>query len=232
MTETSYHERLAFAVAKAVLGVDVEPYDRNGRQRAVDAVLHCPGNEKAALEVTCTGPETEVPIQHYLGERGHSRTIAGVAGTWVVQLPRTFHPADLRKVEEELRRCEEQEGRRLGELANAAADHAQLVRQGVRADLVETTGARVHFVLPPTAGPAVPAQRGLPGGLDAMLGTKRIQSKLDSSGGTELTLRTARRTRGGARPIAHRNLPLSTSRVAGGRHLGAGHRPLALSTLL
>jgi hypothetical protein len=132
VTEDSYHERLAFAVAAAVLGVDVEPYDRSGRQRAVDAVLHYPGDRKAALEVTATGPETEAPIQHYLGQRGRSRTIAGVAGTWVVQLPRAFHPADMRKVEEGLRRCEELEASHLSELAAAGADRGQLARQGVR----------------------------------------------------------------------------------------------------
>ena len=90
----SYHEKLAFAVTGAVLGATVEPYDRDGRQRAVDAILHYADGRKAAPEVSATGPDSEVPIQHYLGQRGHSRTIAGVAATWVVQLPRTFHPAD------------------------------------------------------------------------------------------------------------------------------------------
>jgi len=107
VTTDNYHERLAFAVVAAVLGVTVEHYDREGRQRAVDAILHYADGREAALEVSATGPDSAVPIQHYLGQRGHSRTIAGVAGTWVVQLPRTFHPADMRKVEEGLRRSEE-----------------------------------------------------------------------------------------------------------------------------
>jgi hypothetical protein len=179
VTEDSYHERLAFAVAETVLGVKVEPYDRNGRQRAVDAVLHYTGDRRAALEVTAIGPEAEAPIQHFLGERGRSRTIAGVAGTWLVQLPRTFHPSDMRKVGEGLRRCEERGARHLSELAAAGADHAQLARRGVHADRVEAAGARVHFVLSPTAGPAFPARRGLPGELDVMLGARRIQSKLE-----------------------------------------------------
>ena len=132
-----------------MLGVTVEPYDRDGRQRAVDAILHYANGRKAALEVSATGPDNEVPIQHYLGQRGHSRTIAGVAGTWVVQLPRTFHPADMRLAEEGLRRCEEREVMHLSELAAVGADHGQLTRQGVRADLIEATGARVHFVLLP-----------------------------------------------------------------------------------
>jgi hypothetical protein len=73
----SYHERLAFAVAGAVLGVTVEPYDRDGRQRAVDAILHYADGREAALEVSATGPDSEAPIQHFLGQRGSSRTIPG-----------------------------------------------------------------------------------------------------------------------------------------------------------
>ncbi len=179
MTTDSYHERLAFTVAGTMLGVTVEPYDRDGRQRAVDAILHYANGRKAALEVSATGPDIEVPIQHYLGQRGHSRTIAGVAGTWVVQLPRTFHPADMRLAEEGLRRCEEREVMHLSELAAVGADHGQLTRQGVRADLIEATGARVHFVLFPTAGSADPGRGGLPHELDVLLGTERIQSKLE-----------------------------------------------------
>jgi hypothetical protein len=175
----SYQERLSFAVAGAVLGIRVEPYDRHGRQRAVDAILHCADGRKAALEVSATGPDGEAPIQHYLGKRGRSRTIAGVSGTWVVQLPRTFHPADMRKVEERLRRCEERKAMHLGELAADGDDNGQLTRQGVRADLIEATGARVHFVLLPTAGPVGPGPVGLPRELDAVLSTDRIQSKVE-----------------------------------------------------
>ncbi len=178
-TTDSYHEKLAFAVTGAVLGATVEPYDRDGRQRAVDAILHYADGRKAALEVSATGPDSEVPIQHYLGQRGHSRTIAGVAGTWVVQLPRTFHPADMRKVEKGLRRCEEREVMHLSELDAADADLGQLTRQGVRADLIEATGSRVHFVLPPTAEPAGPGRGWLPDEMDAVLTTERLQSKLE-----------------------------------------------------
>jgi hypothetical protein len=162
-----------------VLGIRVEPYDRDGRQRAVDAILHYADGRKAALEVSATGPDREAPIQHYLGKRGRSRTIAGVSGTWVVQLPRTFHPADMRKVEERLRRCEERKVMHLGELAADGDDHGQLTHQGVRADLIEATGARVHFVLLPTAGPVGPGPVGLPRELDAVLSTDRIQSKVE-----------------------------------------------------
>jgi len=50
MSNESYHERLAFAVVETVLGVTIEPHDRNGRQRAVDAILHYADDRKAALE--------------------------------------------------------------------------------------------------------------------------------------------------------------------------------------
>lgn len=178
MTTDSYHERLALAVAGAVLGVTVEPYDRDGRQRAVDAILHYADGRKAALEVSATGPDSEVPIQHYLGQRGHSRTIAGVSGTWVVQLPRTFHPSDMRKVEEGLRRFEEREAMHLSELTTVGADLGQLLPQGVRADLMRARGSRVHFVLPPTAASAGALLGGLPEELNAVLSTERMQSKL------------------------------------------------------
>ena len=58
MGSESYHERLAFAVVGAVLDVTVEPYDRNGRQRAVDAILHYADGKKAALEVSSISPIT------------------------------------------------------------------------------------------------------------------------------------------------------------------------------
>ena len=178
VTADSYHERLAFAVAGAVLGVTVDPYDRDGRQRAVDAILHYSDGRKAALEVSATGPDSETPIQHYLGQRGRSQTVPGVTGTWVVQLPRTFHPADMRKVGEELRQRELRGVRLLGELSATDVDLAKLADRGVRADLIKTTGSRVHFVLPPTAAPLRPGPGGLARELDALLGEERVRSKL------------------------------------------------------
>jgi hypothetical protein len=61
VTTDSYQERLAFAVAGTVLGVTVESYDRDGRQRAVDAILHYPDGRKAALEVTATARTARRP---------------------------------------------------------------------------------------------------------------------------------------------------------------------------
>ena len=117
-------------MAGTVLGATVEPYDRDGRQRAVDAVLHYADGRKAALEVSATGPDGETPIRHYLGQRGHSQTVPGVTGTWIVQLPRTFHPADMRKVGEELRQREERGVRLLSELTATGVDLGGASRPG------------------------------------------------------------------------------------------------------
>lgn len=66
----------------------------------------------------------------------------------------------------------------LSELAIAWADPGRVNGQDVRADLISTTGSRVHFVLSPTAEPFGPGQGGLPHELDALLSTERMQSKL------------------------------------------------------
>jgi len=176
--DTSYQERLAFAVTGTVMGVTVEPYDRNGRQRAVDAILHYSDDRTAALEVSSTGPDDEAPIQHFLGDRGRSKVIPGVAGTWIVELPRWFHPASMRKVEGALRRCEERGLKLLAELAASDPDASQLYGQGVRAHLTHETGSVAYFVLQPTARPPSSGGGGLPGEVDTLLGTDRMQSKL------------------------------------------------------
>jgi hypothetical protein len=48
--------------------------------------LHYPDGRTAALEVSSAGPDDEAPIQHFLGNRGHSKVVPGVAGTWIVEL--------------------------------------------------------------------------------------------------------------------------------------------------
>ena len=176
--DTSYQERLAFAVTGTLLGVTVEPYDRDGRQRAVDAILHYPDGRTAALEVSSTGPDDEAPIEHFLGDRGRSKTIPGVTGTWIVELPRRFHPASMRKVEGALRRCEEREFKLLAELAASDADASQLYGLGVRAFLTATTGSVAYFVLSPTAGPPSAGVAGFPDEVDTLLSTERMGSKL------------------------------------------------------
>lgn len=95
-----------------------------------------------------------------------------------MQLPRTFHPADMRKVEEALRRCEEREVSHLSSLVAGGPDIEQLSGQGVRSDLISTTGSVAYFVLPPTLGPYGADVDGLPHEIDAVLSTERMQSKL------------------------------------------------------
>lgn len=46
----------------------------------------------------------------------------------------------MRKIEKAFSRCEELEARQLSELTNSGADHQELARQGVRADLMEAAG--------------------------------------------------------------------------------------------
>jgi hypothetical protein len=99
-------ERFAFAVVGSVLPMTVEPYDRCGRQRAVDAILHHPDGRTAALEVSSIGPDDEAAIINYLGNRGHCKSIAGLTRRWLVQIPRDFHPADMRKIDLVLPWCE------------------------------------------------------------------------------------------------------------------------------
>jgi hypothetical protein len=177
MGSESYHERLAFAVVGAVLDVTVEPYDRNGRQRAVDAILHYADGRKAALEVSSISPDNEARIQHYLGDRGYSRSIGGVNGKWLVQLPRSFHPADMRKVEDALRQCEARGAKHLSELMMVDPDVDQLLNQDVHADLIAATGAQAYFVLPWIGGGSDSLNR-LPHEVNAILDTDKVQSKV------------------------------------------------------
>lgn len=52
MSKSDRAEDAAFFYVPAILGVELEPWDHSGRQRAVDARLHYPDGRIAALEVT------------------------------------------------------------------------------------------------------------------------------------------------------------------------------------
>jgi hypothetical protein len=149
-------ERFAFAVVARVSAVTVEPYDVHGRQGAVDALLRYPHGRTAALEVSSIGPEPEAGILNYLGVRGYCRSIAGVTGKWVVQVPRNFHPADMRKIDKVLPRCEASGAESLDELAGEDQDIDDLLRQGVSATTATSAaghaGSRVYFWLPAIGG--------------------------------------------------------------------------------
>ena len=184
MSQERPEEGFAFAVVARVLGARVEPYDNGGRQGAVDAILHYPDGRIAALEVSSIGPEGEAGIINYLGARGHCKSIAGVTRRWLIQVPRDFHPADMRKIDKVLPRCEVSQAENLSELAGGGGgDIDDLLSQGVRATTsttgaVDTAGSRVYFVLPPMGGFPGSGMASLPDELAEALRTPKMQSKI------------------------------------------------------
>jgi hypothetical protein len=175
-------EQFAFAVVARVLAVTVEPYDVHGRQGAVDALLHYPDGRTAALEVSSIGPELEAGILNYLGVRRYCRSIAGITRTWVVQVPRSFHPADMRKIDKVLPRCEASRAENLSELAGEDQDIDDLLSQGVRATIDASAaghaGSRVYFWLPAMGGFPGRGMASLPDELAEALRTPKMQSKI------------------------------------------------------
>jgi hypothetical protein len=178
MTQDRYDEGLAFAVVAKVLDVTVEPYDRCGRQAAVDAILHYRDDITAALEISSIGSDAEDPILNFLGSRGSSRSIPGIAGKWLVELPRNFHPSDLRKIEGGLQTCQVRGVQRLSELAGVDTAVDALLAQGVRAHLTEATGSRAYFVLSSIGGASATSLASFPGELDTILRTPTMHSKI------------------------------------------------------
>jgi len=196
VTELRREERFAFAVAGRVLAATVEPYDIRGRQRAVDAMVHYADRRAAALEVSSIGPEGEAGILQYLAARGHCRTIPGLRRRWLVEVPRDFHPADIRKIETALRWCEERGLEHLSELSGTDRDMDALLTQGVRADIVARPGSaadrvesRVYFVLPVMGGFPGRGMASLSDELAEVLRTPTMQSKLDKLAATGLAER-------------------------------------------
>jgi hypothetical protein len=195
VTQERPEERFAFAVVGSVLPVTIEPYDRCGRQRAVDAILHHTNGRTAALEVSSIGPDDEAAIINYLGNRGHCKSIAGLNRRWLAQIPRDFHPADMRKIDMVLPWCEARGAEHLDELAGERPEVDDLLRQGVRADVVtnaagrmDPAGSRVYFVLPAMGGFSGRGLALLPNELAETLRTPKVQSrirKLAASGSEE-----------------------------------------------
>jgi len=195
VNELRSEERFAFAVAGEVLGATVEPHDIGGRQRAVDAIAHYPDGRAAALEVSSVGPEDEAPILQYLAARGHCKTIAGLRRRWLVEVPRNFHPADIRKIETALRWCEDSDLGHLRELYGSVreAEADALLAQGVRADVIAGPGggtdrvdSRVYFVLAPFGGFCGLGMVSLADELAEVLRTPKMRLKLDKLAATGL----------------------------------------------
>jgi hypothetical protein len=189
-------EKFAIAVAARVLGTEVHEHDIDGRQCAVDAIVHYPGGSKAALEVSSVRAEVDAGITGFLAERGIGRTVAGLRHSWMVEVPRDFHPADVRKVEDALRACEERGICRLEDLARY--DHAirAMVIDGLRgrADAgpgraEDATGSRVYLMLPPLGGCTERGLEALPGELEGVLETRLMRAKVEKLAATGLAER-------------------------------------------
>jgi hypothetical protein len=186
-------ERFAFAVVGSVLPGTIEPYDRCRRQRAVDAILHYPDGRTAALEVSSIGPDDEAAIINYLGNRGHCKSIAGLNRRWLVQIPRDFHPADMRKIDMVLPWCEARGAEHLSELSGERPEVDDLLHQGVRANAVtnaagrmDPAGSRVYFLLPTMGGFSDRGLASLPDELAGTLRTPKIQSRIKKLAESEL----------------------------------------------
>jgi hypothetical protein len=186
-------ERFAFDVVRRILATTVEPYDIGGRQGAVDAILHQPDGSMAALEVSSIGPNDEARIIHYLGNRGYCKSIAGVTRRWLIEVPRGFHPADMRKFDRLLPWCEARGAEHLSELAGANQEVDDLLNLGMRANVLPNAAgqsdadmSRVFFVLPPMGGFSGRGMTSLPDELAAVLSTPNMQAKIRKLAATGL----------------------------------------------
>ncbi len=128
-------EKYAFNVVGRVLGVEVEPFDIEGRQGAVDALLHYLDGRCAALEVSSIGPQDEARILNFLDSNGIRRDIVGLTQLWSVYLPKTFRPRDLPSIDAALLECERSG---FGSLSQGLFDEKlrDLLILGVSADVI------------------------------------------------------------------------------------------------
>lgn len=179
-------EKIAFEVVRRVLGVRVEEYDVNGRQKAVDALLHYSEGRVAALEVSSLGPPDEARITNVLDAAKWQRSANGLRNSWTVTVPRDFHPADLTKIDQAIQRCEQ-----LGatELHYSLTDNLvrELFIQGVQARSHEPSDGdqpKVWVLLPALGGFVSSAPKDLPIEIAAALETDKMQSKLDKLAAT------------------------------------------------
>ncbi|MET9634619.1 hypothetical protein ABZX92_44965 [Lentzea sp. NPDC006480] len=147
-------EAFALAVVGRVLGVNVEEYDVDGRQAAVDALLHYPDGRIAALEVSSLGPVDEARIMNVLDKQGHKRTIKGLSSCWMTQVPRDFHPGKFRLLEGALLHCDDRGITDLKDAVETSAAAAELVDLGVRgvATMEQVKDAPIVWVIPAPIG--------------------------------------------------------------------------------
>ncbi|WP_156757007.1 hypothetical protein [Actinokineospora pegani] len=176
-------EQFALAVVGRVLGLSVEEYDVDGRQGAVDALLHYPDGRVAALEISSLGPADEARIMNVLDRHGYKRSVPGLSGSWITQVPRDFHPGNLRLLDEVLRHCENLGLTNLRQAENTSPAAEELLDLGVRATTTTskpaTGDATVWVVTAPVGGFVDTGGLELPRQVDTALLDEKMQGKID-----------------------------------------------------
>lgn len=199
VTRVRMDEETAFEIVRRVLGVTVEPFDLDGRQKAVDALLHFPDGREGALEVSSLGPSEEAEITAFLGKEGWApRTIDGLKNSWIVTIPRDFAPAELRKLDGLLLVCEQHDAMSLEDvygralLGQAPRDVITWIDAGVMATVLERTDGRSPQAWVTPDGVSGMTGNGaslLPSELATALAGKTMQSKLEKLNATGLAER-------------------------------------------
>lgn len=174
-------ELLAFEIVARNLDVKFEPYDRDGRQGAVDAILRYPDGRMAALEVSSVGSSGEAEICNVLAKKENAqRRPRGLKRSWWVQVPRDFKPRNLPRIDGAVRRCE-----MYGSPTFMAAIADDLVRELVVA------GVQGKIMTAPSHPPVVQVEpeylggftsnggRDLPAEFNAMLRDSTMRRKID-----------------------------------------------------
>src|SRR5690606_27776431 len=80
-------ERLACTVVERVLGVRTEAWDLNGRQGAVDALIHYPDGRRGVLEHSMLAREQDMELGARLAAMRHAWPLPGI-WWWTVGLDR------------------------------------------------------------------------------------------------------------------------------------------------
>lgn len=189
-------EKFAITVAARVLGAEVQEHDIDGRQHAVDAMVHYRDGRTAALEVSSVRAEKDAGILGFIAERGASRTVAGLRRSWLVEVPQDFHPADVRIVEGALRAWEEHGMDRLQDLAGHDRAVREMLDGGLRGHAAaapggaqDASGSRVYLMLRPLGGFTERGLAALPGELAEVLETRLMRAKLEKLAATGLAER-------------------------------------------
>lgn len=180
MADERNSERYLRAVIERLHGVELEPFDRDGRQRAVDYVFTSPEGVRGAVEMTTYRDPRAAALQSKLDDGGETIAVDSPRG-WAVrvalgtrldqvrrQLPAVIAACDRQGVDDPMRL--------------PADEYGAEVRWFVGSDVglspsALTPPGTVAVRLPPTAG--WPRDENLDHDLDRMLTDSRVVSKLD-----------------------------------------------------